>query len=83
MRQLTLNWFDQFLDDYRRYTKPEYQKSETGILEKFSELEDETEHFAITVEPFHTVDGQGRMFWFYQVKESEQDIMQYDGWVDV
>lgn len=83
MRQLTINWFDQFLDDYRRYTKPEYQLSESGLLEKFSELEDETEHFAVTVEAERAADGQARMFWFDQVKESEQDIMQYDGWVDV
>lgn len=83
MRQVTIIWFDQFLDDYRRYTKSEYQKSETEILEKFSELDDKVEFFVLSVAEELTVDGQARMFRFYLVKDDQQDAMQYDGWLDV
>lgn len=83
MRQVTIIWFDQFLDDYRRYTRPEYQKSETEILEKFSELDDKVEFFVLSVAEELTVDGQARMFRFYLVKDDQHDAMQYDGWIDV
>lgn len=65
MRQLTIIWFDQFLDDYRRYTQPEYQKSETEIIEKFKELDVDVEVFVISVSEELTVDGQARMFRFF------------------
>ncbi|MBO1126576.1 hypothetical protein FQS96_14135 [Enterococcus faecalis] len=83
MRQLTIIWFDQFLDDYRRYTQPEYQKSETEIIEKFKELDVDVEVFVISVSEELTVDGQARMFRFFLVKDDQQEAMQYDGWIDV
>jgi len=83
MRQLTIIWFDQFLDDYRRYTQPEYQKSETEIIEKFKELDAEVDVFIISVSDELTVDGQARMFRFYLIKDDQQEAMQYDGWIDV
>lgn len=83
MRKLTINWFDQFLDDYRRYTKTEFQRSESEILEKFGELESDIEVFIISVGEELTIDGKGRMFRFYHVNDDYQDAMQYDGWIDV
>lgn len=83
MRQLTIIWFDQFLDDYRRYTQPEYQRSETEILEKFRELEYDVDEFIISVSEELTVDDQARLFRFYLVKDDQQEAMQYDGWIDV
>ncbi|HHA4378892.1 TPA: hypothetical protein ACOBUB_002145 [Enterococcus faecium] len=79
---MTIIWFDQFLDNYQRYTKPEYRKSESEMLEKFAELEDNVEFFILSVAEELTIDGQARMFRFYRVKEDQQQAMQYDGWID-
>ncbi|EOI55484.1 hypothetical protein [Enterococcus gilvus] len=83
MRQRKIIWFDQFLDDYKQYTKTEYQISETEILEKFAELETDVLIFTISVKEEMAVDGQARLFRFYLVIDDDQEAMKYEGWEDV
>lgn len=83
MRKQTVMWFGQFLDDYHRYTLPDFRASETEIIERFSELEHGTDFFIISISEEITIDGQGRMFRFSLVSDDQQEIMKYDGWVDV
>lgn len=83
MRKQIIIWFEQFLEDYYRYTLPKFRVSETEITERFSELETGTEFFIISVSEKTTTDGQGRLFRFSLFEDSQREVMKYDGWVDV
>jgi len=83
MRKLTIIWFDQFLDDYKSSVLPEFQASETDLIDKFTELESGTEFVIISVDEELTTDGLGKLFHFYLMTDDSQELMKYDGWIDV